>query len=200
VISDVERLQLENEALLNVLQKFAKIRTENAYIADLVAGTRIVLQSIAARRKAVRSKEEERIEQTCFNIVNQCMQVHIDEPFLVLERNGSRDWSALLDGHVESVGVGDGTTALGALQLLYARVKSYRQRLERGMESWHPDRSWNTCQRQNCRGPVEAENGSTKFVDGGDAVCIECGAVYIVSLFTGGGHLHRNRRRKTIGT
>lgn len=200
MISELERLQLENEALLNVVQKFAKFRTDNPYITELVAGTRIVLQSIAARRKAVRAKEDERIEQTCFNIVNQCTQLHIDEPFIVLERNDKHDWTALLDDHVEGIGVGNGTTALSALQLLYARVKAYRQRQMRGMGSWHPDRSWNTCGRKECRGPVEAEDGSTNFFDGGGAICIECGALYIVSLHGDAGVLHRNRRKKTLGT
>jgi hypothetical protein len=201
MISELERLRLENEALHRCVQKFANVSAdEHPHIASLVAGVRQQLREIAARRKDVRPKDIQQLEDTCFFIVNHCTQMGLKDPLLVLERLDKRQWHAVVDQHVETIGVGDGATALSAMQLLHTRVKSYRQRLARGLTEWSADRSWNTCLRQNCRGPVEAEDGSTKFFDGCEGHCIECGAVYLVSVTEHGGFLHRFRRKKALGS
>ena len=200
-ITDAERLRLENEALLRCVQKFANISAvDHPHIAALVESTRMQLREIAARRKAVRPKDAQQLEDTCFFIVDHCAQAGIEDPFLILERLGKRQWHAVIDQHIETVGFGEGTTALAAAQLLHTRIKSYRQRLARGLTDWSADWSWNTCQRQNCRGPVEAEDGSTDFFDGGEGHCIECGAIYLVTVTDTGGILHRIRRKKALGS
>ena len=121
------------------VQKFANISAdEHPHIAALVAGARQQLREIAARRKDVRPTDVQQLEDTCFFIVDHCIQMDLKDPFLVLERLGKRQWHAVVDQHVETIGVGDGATALSAMQMLHTRVKSYRQRLARGLTEWAP--------------------------------------------------------------
>jgi hypothetical protein len=201
VISDADRLQLENETLRACVQSFANVRDPEPHIAALVERSRNALRQVAARRKAIRPKEEELIEQTCFLIANHCRSSqHIPafEPFIVLERSGKRSWEALIDEYEESIGIGQGPGPLVAVRELLARLKSYEARIARGIRGWHPDRSWNTCKRQNCRGALErlrpSATAEDEPVDGEDLRCIECGAAFFVQVDDGEYTLLRARK------
>jgi len=184
VISDADRIQLENEALRKCVQSFANISSDHPEVDALVQRARRALQQVAERRRALRPVEPELIEQACFAIENFCLSEakHVPpfQPFVVLERWGKRHWQAFVDGHEEIVGLSDASSALDAVEQLFGRLRSYDVRLGRELGGWHPDRSWNTCERKNCRGALERLGApGDNATDGEPLQCIDCGAGYM---------------------
>ena len=196
MISDADRIQLENEALRKCVQLFANVSSEHPEIDALVQRARRALQQVAERHRTLRPVEPELIEQACFTIENFCLSEakHVPpfQPFVVLERCGKRHWQAFVDGYEETVGLSDASSPLDAVGQLFHRLRSYDMRLGRELGGWHPDRSWNTCARKNCRGALERLDGPGNNAANGELLrCIDCGASYVAVLRSDGSRYAR---------
>ncbi len=133
-ITEDERLRLEHEALLRIVQNFANIRTkENPSPSELqdllsivqhrVGYARNILTDIKRRKRV--PKAEDPLEQVCLYIRNATKHRGVEQdPYIMIERIGRRLWDASVAGFEEEFGIGTGATAIEAASHLLGKVKS----------------------------------------------------------------------------
>jgi len=132
-LSEEDRLRLENETLLRIIQSFANMRGENPYVARQVERARAALSAIKQRKKALKLRDE--LEEACFFVVNIAVDAKIKNPAIIISRFGKNDWEAYIDKfeHTDFIGVGSGSSPLEAVRDLLSATKSYAARCKSGL-------------------------------------------------------------------
>lgn len=125
-LPEIDRLRLENEALHRVVQRFANIPLDVEHDVGVIIRTiqkaRNILADVKRRQKPPRT--EDPVEQACFYIVNAAKGRGVIDPFIVLERQSRRSWTAVIADYEINFGIGEGLTALEATQRLLGKVKA----------------------------------------------------------------------------
>lgn len=135
-MSELDRLRLENEALRNVVQDFASVRSEHPRIDQLVRKARNVLQQVGAGRQQG-GQQGFNLEFTSHSIATMCKHIGVTNPVVVLERLGPRWWEAYIDEKEDDFGVGKARDPQEALRHLYGRIRSFRQQTNERRSNGH---------------------------------------------------------------
>jgi hypothetical protein len=131
-LSDFDRLRLENEALLRIVQTFANLGYP--HLESRVQRARNALSAIKKRKKALKPRDE--VEEACFIIVDEATRLKIEKPTISLSRYGKNEWEAFIEKFegVEFIGVGMGNSPVEALRDLLGATRSYAARCKQGIE------------------------------------------------------------------
>jgi hypothetical protein len=132
-LSEEDRLRLENDALLRIVQSFANMRDDNPYVAHQIERARAALAEIKNRKKALKRRDE--LEQACFHVTNVAVDAKIRNPAIIISRFGKNDWEAYIEQFedAEFIGVGTGNSPLEAVRDLLSATKSYAARCKSGL-------------------------------------------------------------------
>ena len=121
-----EALKLENAALYKIVERFARLRADEAHpgLAEAVDRAREELAVLKRQKKMPR--ELDAVEKATQHIMCSLQRTPIENPVLVLARFSLNDWQAAIEDYEEEMGTGEGTTPSKAVQDLYIRVKNYQ--------------------------------------------------------------------------
>lgn len=135
-ITEAERLQLENQALRQIVQEFAAMvpvvrEGTEEHLQRLILKARNRLQAIARQKKT--SNERDPLVTTCGRVVHYSRMLirlndpNAPDPVVCLDRLGPRSWEAYLEDR-EEWPAGTGKTPVEAVQRLVSSVKQAWQR------------------------------------------------------------------------
>jgi hypothetical protein len=129
MLSELEKLQAENKALLDCCSHLAALREPR--LDKHITLLRQKLSEISRQRKP----KIDRLEELCSHMVNILKQLRVENPQICIDRYSSKDWEAYVDGfenEITFVGVGFGESSFQAVVHLLERVKSYASRCKNG--------------------------------------------------------------------